>query len=320
MLYPLKFQPIFKSRIWGGTKLHTQLGKAVPKGETIGESWELSALAGNESVVANGTLAGKTINELMDIYKSELLGKQVFKRFEGKFPLLFKFIDAADNLSIQVHPNDEIAETKHNSSGKTEMWYIIDAEPEAKLYLGFTERISSEYCADLVKNAALEQKLQEYKVKAGDAFFIPAGLVHALGKGILLAEIQQSSDITYRLYDYNRRDSQGNFRELNVTDALDAIDFENNFSPKINIKGEALLCSNYFNVNKLSFLGEITRDYSDLDSFVVLMCVNGKVEIGDLKIAKGETMLIPAILANITLKAKKKTEILEVWVDKNIPK
>jgi mannose-6-phosphate isomerase len=314
MLYPFKFKPILKHRIWGGSKLQTQLGKDIANGEKIGESWELSAIAGDESVVVNGNLKDKTINELIEKFGEKLLGHKVFEQFGRKFPLLFKFMYAEDNLSIQVHPNDEVAFANHGCSGKIEMWYIIDAEPNAKLYLGFNEKINAETCADCVKNATLEQKLQEYEVKAGDAFFIPAGMIHALGKGILLAEIQQSSDITYRLYDYDRRDARGKARELHVEQALKTIDFDNDFSPKIDIKGEELFSCDYFNVNKFSFSERLERNYSELGSFVVLMCTNGKAKIGDLEIEKGETVLIPAIIKKIVLQADCETEILETWV------
>ncbi len=314
MLYPLKFQPILKPRIWGGTKLQSQFGKTTPTNEPIGESWELSAVAGDVSVVANGALAGETLTNLLKMHREDLVGKKVFSKYKFEFPLLFKFLDANEKLSIQVHPNDEVAFEKHGCSGKTEMWYIIDTEPEAKIYLGFNEKMTVENCINCIKNATLEEKLQEYSVKAGDVFSIPAGTVHALGKGILLAEIQQSSDITYRLYDYNRRDKNGNLRELHLEQALQVVDFDANFSSRIIPAGEELLRNDYFNVNKISFESEITRDYSALDSFVVLMCTKGKGEIGGLDIAMGETVLVPAVMKNVSLQADCQTEILEIWV------
>ncbi len=324
MLYPLKFQPIFKHRIWGGNKLQTQLNKNIPAGEIIGESWELSAIPGDESVVINGDLAGDTLTDLLEVYMDDLVGEEVFAEHEFEFPLLFKFIDANDKLSIQVHPSDELAFERHDCLGKTEIWYVVNAEPDAELIIGFNQNIDKETYLQHLEAGTLETILRKVKVQAGDVYFIPAGLVHAIGKGILIAEIQQSSDITYRLYDYNRVDKDGNSRELHTEQAFDAIDFDSNTISKVNYPNEKnklvpIKHSEHFNVGKLVFNKTIEKDYSELDSFVVYMCISGEFEIvypeGKELVRKGETVLIPAMFKTITLYTEKNTEILEIWID-----
>ncbi len=322
MLYPLKFEPIFKHRIWGGNKLQTELNKAIPADEVIGESWELSAVSGDESVVTNGELAGDTLTDLLEVYMEDLVGEKVFAEHEFNFPLLFKFIDANDKLSIQVHPNDELAMERHDCLGKTEIWYVIDAEPDAELILGFNQNIDKDTYLYHLEAGTLEDILQKVKVKSGEVYFIPAGLVHAIGKGVLIAEIQQSSDITYRLYDYNRTDKTGKARELHTEQALDAIDFESETVSKIdypkvkNTLAPIVQCE-HFHVNKLSFDKMIEKDYSELDSFVVYMCLSGEFEIiyrgGKETMKKGETVLIPAETGGVQLLPKDGlVEILEV--------
>ncbi len=322
MLYPLKFQPIFKHRIWGGNKLQSELNKNIPKGELIGESWELSAVPGDESVVVNGELAGDTLTDLLEVYMDDLVGEKVFAEHEFDFPLLFKFIDANDKLSIQVHPNDDLALDRHDCFGKTEIWYVVDAEPDAELIIGFNQVIDKETYLQHIEAGTLESILRKVKVQAGDVYFIPAGLVHAIGKGILVAEIQQSSDITYRLYDYNRIDKEGNPRELHTDKALEAIDFDFNAISKVNYSNQKnklipITHCEHFNVGKLVFDKPITKDYSDLDSFVVYMCLSGEFEIvyseGKEIVKKGQTVLIPAEMNKLELISKDTlVEILEI--------
>jgi len=231
MLYPLKFQPILKDKIWGGKKLKNLFNKAAET-DKLGESWELSGYENDESVVTNGFLAGNNLAELIEIYMDELVGDKVYNQYGLSFPLLFKLIDANENLSIQVHPGDEVAAERHNSYGKTEMWYVVDADPDGKLIIGFTKDCTREEYLDALDNDKVEDLLQHVPVKKGDVFFIPAGLVHAIGKGVVVAEIQQSSDITYRIYDFKRVDEQGNERELHTEQALDVIDFTASLHPK----------------------------------------------------------------------------------------
>jgi mannose-6-phosphate isomerase len=322
MLYPLKFHPILKQRIWGGDKLKTIYNKISEFDGDLGESWELSGMAGDESVVANGELAGNTINELLEVYMDDLVGSKVFEKYQFTFPLLFKLIDANDKLSIQVHPNDEVAMEKHGCFGKTEMWYVIEAEEGAELAIGFSEPTTKESYMQHLQNGTLESILKKEKVQAGDAFFIPAGLIHAIGKGVLLAEIQQASDITYRLYDYNRVGTDGNLRELHTEQALDSINFDNitfkiDYVDKINVTIPLIDCE-FFKVNKLSFDKIIVKDYSDLDSFVVYMCESGSFTIkckgGSEVVKKGEVVLLPSEIENFDLvcNGNEKAALIEV--------
>jgi len=224
-LYPLMFEPVLKPTLWGGRKLGTALGKPLPPNELIGESWEVSGVKDNISVVANGPLQGRLLTDLMDTYKSDLLGAGVYERYPDEFPLLIKFIDANQDLSIQVHPDDELARQRHNSFGKTEMWYVIDAEPGATLISGFNRPTSRAEYLEYFHNGRLMELLNRESVAPGDVFFLPAGRVHTIGKGLLIAEIQQTSNITYRIYDFDRVDKDGNKRQLHTEEALDAIDY-----------------------------------------------------------------------------------------------
>ncbi len=321
-LYPLKFTPILKERIWGGTKLNSVLNKRGSE-QKVGESWELSACAGEDSEVNNGFLAGNTLTELIEIYMGELVGESVYEQYGLNFPLLFKIIDAAENLSIQVHPDDETAAERHNSFGKTEMWYIMDAEPGAELIVGFNNGITKEKYIESVQNNSTENILKKVSVSKGDVVFIPAGLVHAIGKGILLAEIQQSSDITYRIYDYNRLDDNGNFRQLHVEQALDVINFNTVENPKTIYNEKineivSLVASDYFTTNLIKFDKQIIRNYGNIDSFKVYMCTEGAYKIlfnGEYThVNKGETILIPASIGEVIfIPENSTTTVLEVF-------
>lgn len=321
-LYPLKFRPILMDKIWGGIKLNTILGK--PKGSlpNIGESWELSGVQGNVSVVENGFLQGNDLNELIEVYMGDLVGERVYSRFGNEFPLLIKFIDAREALSIQVHPGDELAASRHNSFGKTEMWYVMQADKGAYLISGFKEIITPETYVQSVENKTLESLLAKHTVQSGDVFFMPAGRVHAIGAGIMLAEIQQTSDITYRIYDFDRVDEHGNSRELHTELAIDAIDF---FVPESyrtsydsdNNKVVEVVKSPYFVTSLLKADKPVERDYYHLDSFVIYICVDGKaqIEYGDelrVPVQKGETILIPAELREVKLIPDGSVHILEV--------
>lgn len=324
-LYPLKFKPVLKERIWGGAKLHDIMGKKLPNPTgKYGESWEISDVEGDESVVLNGFLAGNTLNELVEVYMGDLMGETLYERFGDEFPLLIKLIDASDTLSIQVHPNDEVARERHHAYGKTEMWYIIDAEKDALIYTGFKTDISREIYLQALKEGNLEQYLHRESAKQGDVFFIPAGRVHAIGKGVLLAEIQQTSDITYRIFDWNRVDSTGKPRELHTELAADVIDFTGVKNPKlhpvdeINKTSELTSCD-YFTVNRLTFTNPIQRDYNMLDSFVIYLCVKGGCSVVyasgySEKITKGETILLPAELKEVILRPHDKCSLLEVYI------
>lgn len=321
MLYPLKFKPLFKERIWGGDLLARAMNKKLPAGKCIGESWELSAVPGDISVVANGKLAGNNLEELTEVYMGDLVGDHIYNRFGLLFPLLIKLIDAQDDLSIQVHPNDQLARERHNSYGKTEMWYVLACEPGAALYVGFNKPVTREEYLKHVNDGTLADILDRVPVKPGDTFFIPAGAIHAIGRGILIAEIQQTSDITYRVFDWNRVDANGKGRELHTELALDAIDFDSKQqynktrAPRRN-EAVNLVESPYFVTNVVEVSGELQRNHEDKDSFVIYMGTEGSLELiwkdGQETIAQGETVLVPACLDAVTLRGEGR--VLEVYM------
>ena len=316
--YPLTFTPILKDRIWGGTKLKTYLNKPIVS-QTTGESWEISTVPGDISVVNNGVLKGKNINEIIDLYPEEILGKSVISRFGKQFPLLFKFIDAKEDLSIQLHPNDALAKERHNSFGKTEMWYVMQADESARLVVGFkNDSNQQEYLAHL-ENKNLIDLLNEYPVSKGDVFFLETGTIHAIGAGVVVAEIQQTSDVTYRIYDWDRVDANGNGRELHTELALDAINYYTTTS-KIDYKEEAnkstvVVDCPYFVTNIIAlqetFIWKRTKQ-----AFTVFMCTNGQFEmiVNDeiLRYRMGDTILIPACMENLTLRGK--ATLLEISI------
>lgn len=323
-LYPLKFKTLYKDKIWGGNKIKSVLNKDFGDLPNCGETWEISAVDGNVSVVSNGYLAGNDLMEMAEIYMGDLLGDKVYEKFGVEFPLLIKFIDANDDLSIQVHPDDKLSKERHNAYGKTEMWYVLQADEGAKLNSGFNQEVDKEKYLKHLEGKNLTEILNFEEVAAGDVFFIPAGRIHAIGKGILLAEIQQTSDVTYRVYDYDRKDDKGNTRELHTELALDALDFtfldkyKADYKEKENESSEIVGCE-YFITNVLSFNKPLEKDYNKLDSFVVYICLEGDFEIqhenGLESITKGETVLIPASLENIQLNPKTgNVKILEVYI------
>ena len=321
-LYPLKFEPILKEKIWGGNKLQTLLNKDI-KEANAGESWEISGVKGDISVIANGNLKGQNLQSVLSNYKEDLVGKRVYSVFKDEFPLLIKFIDAQDDLSIQVHPGDELAKERHNSFGKTEMWYVIDSDEGAELISGFNRDLDKETYLEKLNNGKITEILNSEKAKSGDVFFIPVGRVHAIKSGILLAEIQQTSDITYRIYDWDRVDNNGNGRELHTENALDALDFKKYEKYKTEysiVKNERILLkkSPYFETNLFELNQNKKLSYDNLDSFVIYMVMSGEVNIkfedGNLNAKKGETVLIPATITNIELEVTKGVKLLEVYI------
>ncbi len=322
-LYPIKFKPILKDRIWGGNKLKT-LFKKEGKCTTCGESWELSAVQGDISVVTNGFLKGNNLQELIEVYMGDLVGEKVYERFGIEFPLLIKLIDATDDLSIQVHPDDELAHKRHDSFGKTEMWVVMDAEKGAKLISGFNKKIDKTEYLKHVEGKTLKNILNSEEVEEGDVFFIPAGRVHAIGAGILLAEIQQTSDITYRIYDWDRVDAAGKSRELHTELALDAIDYSihNSYKTeyeKVLNKTVNIATCPYFTTNIIQLDQPVRKDYNFIDSFVIYICLHGELILkteNDFveKIGTGETILIPASLKEIDIIPVKESKILEVYI------
>lgn len=320
-LYPLKFRPILKERLWGGTKLKEVLGKPI-ESEITGESWELSTVKGDISVIANGILEGKSLQDLIESNGEELLGKSVVERFGKEFPILIKFIDAKQDLSIQLHPNDDLAKERHDSFGKTEMWYIMDADPKAELIVGFNKDVTKEEYAKSIDNDTLLDLLNYEQVKEGDTFFINTGKIHAIGAGVMLAEIQQTSDVTYRVFDFNRKDKEGNLRELHTELALDAVDYKKKddfkvtYSQELNKVSEMVDCP-YFKTSFIQLTENLELDTTKRDSFTIFMCVGGKAVIktaeGEVSIKKGETVLLPAITKKISLQSKA-AKLLEVTI------
>ncbi len=323
-LYPIKFKPIFHEKIWGGNRMKSILNKDFGNLANCGESWELSGVEGNISVVSNGFLAGNDLNEIVEIYMGDLVGDKIYDKFGIEFPLLIKFIDAQDNLSIQVHPNDKLSKERHNAFGKTEMWYVAGTDEDALINSGFNQEVTKEKYLEYLNAGKLTDLLHYDKAEVGDVYFIPAGRVHAIGKGCLVAEIQQTSDVTYRIFDYNRKDDQGNERELHTEMALDAIDFSyaSEYKAKYGVeknKSSEIVSCPYFTTNIIEFDTEISKDYIALDSFVIYMTMEGSFDIvweeGSETVEMGETVLIPASLESVQLIPKSESvKILEVYI------
>ncbi|MCF6223211.1 MAG: class I mannose-6-phosphate isomerase [Flavobacteriaceae bacterium] len=321
--YPIKFKPILKEKIWGGTKLNQILNKASKK-ENIGESWEISDVAMDYSIVSNGVLNGKSLRELIQTYKGDLVGEKVYQTFGKNFPLLIKYIDAKEALSIQLHPNDALAKQRHNSFGKTEMWYVMQADKSAELIVGFKNEVTKKEYLSHLQNKSLTDILNIDLVIEGDVYFIPTGRVHAIGAGVLLAEIQQTSDVTYRIYDWDRQDSEGNFRDLHTTEAIDALElsskenYQTSYKKSDNIIEEIIDCK-YFTTNILCLDKAIEIDNKYKDSFVIYMCVGGEGVILKLDnfqetLNYGETILVPAAINNLEIIPLNKSKLLEIYI------
>jgi mannose-6-phosphate isomerase len=310
-----------KDRLWGGDKLEKLFNKPSMT-NTTGESWELSGVEGDVSVVSDGDLKGTSLTQLINDYSIELLGTEVIHRFGNNFPILIKFIDAKQDLSVQLHPNDKLAKERHNSFGKTEMWYIMDADPGSQLIVGFNKDVEKEEYRSSLKDDTLLDLLNYEQVREGDTFFINTGKIHAIGAGVLLAEIQQTSDITYRVFDFNRKDRDGNLRELHTEQALDAIDyskkedFKVSYSKEKNITNNMVDCA-YFKTNSLNLDKDFNQDISNRDSFTIYMCVSGNAVIendfGNASIQKGETMLVSASSSYLKIKTEG-AKLLEVTI------
>jgi mannose-6-phosphate isomerase len=320
ILYPIKFTPILKDKIWGGKKLKTVLNKAsnLPN---VGESWEISDVEGDVSVVSNGHFKGQSLKQLLKTLGPSLVGQQNYRVFEDKFPLLIKFIDANEDLSIQLHPNDKLAAERHNSFGKTDMWYVMQADAGSNLIVGFNQKVDSEKYLKHLEEKNLTEILNFDKVKKGDTYFIEVGRVHAIGAGVMLAEIQQTSDVTYRVYDWDRVDNDGNKRELHNDLAIDAIDFDMpddfrvQYSKEVNQSNEMVRCP-YFTTNYLEVTTALQKT-NKKDSFFIYICVEGEVVItcnGHSETIKtGETVLMPADVVDYEITSEKAT-LLEVYV------
>ena len=314
------FEPLLKQTLWGGDRiipfkhLDTQM-------EAVGESWEISGVKGNETIVANGKDKGKSLNQLVREQKGRLVGEENYQRFGDEFPLLIKFIDARQDLSIQVHPDDEIAQRHGKSHGKTEMWYAFASAPGAVLYNGLKRQLTPEVYEQMVENDTITEALARYEVSEGDVFFIPAGRIHAIGAGCFVAEIQQTSDITYRIYDYKRKDKNGNYRELHTKEAAESIDFRIYDNQHINYtlsknEGVQVVSCPHFTTAVYDLTEPMTLDYSDLDSFVILIAVKGQgkliCEDEEITFQMGDTVLLPATTQEV--KVEGNVKFLETYV------
>jgi len=320
MVYPLKFSPIFKEKIWGGNKLNTFLNKEICSSKT-GESWEISSVKGNISVVSEGHMSGMNLKEICGQYKEDLVGRKIFSEFGTSFPLLIKFIDASDDLSVQVHPDNKTAMKRYGENGKTEMWYVVQADEGSKLISGIGKKTSIIEYEKKLKDNKITDLLNYENVSDGNAFFIPAGRIHAIGAGILLAEIQQTSDVTYRIHDWNRPGIDGKLRELHNEQALDVIDFKkyenyrSSYDKTMNSSSQVSSCE-FFTVNFRSFDRQFDVNYSSLDSFVIYMCIEGTLLIncvtGSYTLSKGETILLPASIKKYSIEGV--ASILEIYI------
>ena len=317
----IKFEPLLKQTLWGGDKI-IPFQRMTSNLENVGESWEISGVKDNETVVCAGPMKGKRLNELVAEMKETLVGKENYERFGNEFPLLVKFIDARQDLSIQVHPNDEIAHRHGKPRGKTEMWYVLPSEPGAKLYCGLKKQITPEQYTEMVENDTICDTLAQYEVHEDDVFFLPAGRIHAIGAGSFVAEIQQTSDVTYRIYDYKRKDKDGNYRELHTREAAESINYtvEKNYRTEYHARknqGVPLVTCPYFSTAVYDLDEPMTLDYSELDSFVILIAVKGEGSITDEQGNKytfiaGETVLVPANVN--TVRVEGAVKFLETYV------
>lgn len=318
---PLKFNALLKSTLWGGDKIIPFKNLNIQQ-ENVGESWEISGVKGNETIVADGPYAGKKLNELVEELKGKLVGEDNYQRFGNEFPLLIKFIDARQDLSIQVHPTDEIAKMQGKERGKTEMWYLMDSDKDATLLCGLKKKITPEEYAQMVENDTIVDAIDRYEVKEGDCFFLPAGRIHAIGTGCFLAEIQQTSDVTYRIYDFKRKDKDGNYRQLHTKEAAECINYnvESNYRTDytpVKNQGVSLVQCPYFNTAVYDLDEPMTIDYSELDSFVILIGLKGNATITDnegntFTLQAGESVLVPATTE--TLKVDGNIKFLETYV------
>jgi len=322
-LYPLKFTPIFKDKLWGGQKIRAELGLDFSPLPNCGEAWVLSGVQDSQTVVSNGFLAGNELNDLLEVYMDDLVGEKAFDLSPGQFPILVKFIDSRDWLSIQVHPDNKLAVRRNLGNGKTEMWYILEADKDAKLISGFSREVNQKVYLDLLGQKRLKEILNVETVKKGDVFYIPAGRVHALGPGVLLAEIQQTSDTTYRIYDWDRVDSEGKSRELHTDLALEAIDFTVHDTyrisyPRLKNHTVGLVDCHAFTTNLLEFDTGIDKELDHIDSFIVYLCTEGECSIQYLQgmevLKKGEIVLIPAAMDHLFLVPKSNAKVLEIFL------
>lgn len=319
-LYPLTFQPIFKERIWGGRRLQTIYKKPLPDGVPIGESWEISDRPGDENIIANGEFTGKSIRWLMERFEKDILGAA--KSAGGRFPLLIKILDAAEDLSLQVHPPARVA-AQLGGEPKTEMWYVAYAEPGSVIYAGLNPGVTREELELRIKDGSLSQCLRKITVEQGDAIFIPSGRVHGLGKGIVIFEIQQNSDTTYRVFDWNRIGLDGKPRELHIQEALKSIDFQDysaqliksKYSQSHTFKVRFLVDDPLFRVNSCKVKRGIRFKLSSETAHIVGV-LKGTLGVSynemEIELTDGQFCLLPAVLKQVSFTALKQVEFLHI--------
>ena len=321
-LYPMKFHPILKEKIWGGTKIKDMFGISGPELEKCGELWALSAVEGSESILANGHFKENTLAEMSEIFMDDLLGEVLYEKYKTEFPLLVKIIDANDYLSVQVHPGDAMAKSKHGLSfGKSEMWYVLHAEEGAHIVAGFNQTMDKEKLIKHIEQGTLKETLNYEPMQTGDMIYLPAGMIHAMGPGLVIAEIQQTSDVTYRLYDWDRVDDEGIPRELHVSDAADAIDYElkpnviRNFQPEKN-KTVDMIRTPYFSTSFIHLEATVEKNFEILDKFVLYFCIEGKFillhETEKIEVSAGECILVPAFIDNVFLIPTPSAKLIEI--------
>lgn len=322
-LYPLKFATVLKEKVWGGKALVENYNKKPATSALIGESWEISSVSDYLSIVSNGFLAGNNIEEIIEVYMGDITGDSIYEKFGNEFPLLIKFIEAREDLSIQVHPGNTLAKQRHNAYGKTEMWYILECEKGAKIFTGFREGVTKEKYLKSVAEGTVPELMNIEIAEAGDTFFTPAGRVHAIGAGNVLVEIQQTSDITYRIFDWNRKNSGIGQRELHTELALDAVEFNDSEINRIRKKSELnkqvnLVSCEFFNTDLIRFNIPLKKEYYFNDSFVVYICLEGEFNIlwdgESLTVAKGETVLLPAQIKEVSLEPAGEAKLLEIYI------
>jgi mannose-6-phosphate isomerase len=327
-LYPLKFDSVLKEKVWGGNALVSRFNKGQDPSLNIGESWELSGVSDNQSIISNGFLAGNNIEELIEVYMGDITGDSIFEKFGNEFPLLIKFIEAREDLSIQVHPDNTLAKKRHMAYGKTEMWYILESNKDSKIYSGFKEGTTKEIYLEAVKNSKITDLMNVESACPGDAFFTPSGRVHGIGAGVVLVEIQQTSDITYRIFDWNRKNKGKEKRELHTELALEAIDFNQTGKSKIRLepelnKTENLVNCEFFTTNIIVFNKPLNKEYYFNDSFVVYLCTEGEFLLcwddSTEKVTKGETVLLPAMIKEVVLKPLNEARLLEIYIKSEYP-
>lgn len=321
-IYPIRFEPQLKSRVWGGDSLCRKFGKKECD-TTIGESWEICGLQGDLSVISNGFLEGNDISEIIEVYMGDLLGENIYEKFGIEFPLLIKLLDARDMLSVQVHPDDVIARKRHTAYGKSELWYILEAKPGSVIYSGFNREITSGEYLEALEKKELPSLMNRITPAPGDVFYLPAGTIHCIGGGVIVAEIQQASDITYRIYDWDRKGLDGESRELHTDLAIEALNFKQYREPVTHhpiapVIPEVIADTPHFHISLTGAEGTATRDYSLNDSFKVIICTAGSFIIecdnNSEKLVLGDTILIPATIHSITVIGEKGSAFLEVYI------